>query len=107
MTNNPTHGNGTQEFQDFFTPEAAAQAMAEALIPGLQARYTTTGNPVKVLEPSVGSGNLIGPLLASNVPMDVTCLDIQEWCLNHVVETARGKGYRVAIMDDHVVVSNY
>jgi len=105
--NNTLHGNGTQEFQDFFTPTDVAQAMADAIMPGLIAKHQATGNPVDVLEPSVGSGNLIWPLLKSGVPMRITCLDIQQWCLDYVEKTAVELGYSVDKTETTIIVKNF
>lgn len=82
------HGRSTKEFQDFFTPPEVASKLAEHLLAELKGGET-------ILDPAVGSGALIWPLLAGGKPLTVLCMDIQQDYIQHVGEEAIKKGYVV------------
>ena len=101
MTRHIVHGRGTKEFQDFFTPPTIAAKLAQYLIDKADPAITTT-----VLDPAVGSGNLIWPLLASSKPFKVYCLDIQQDYLEYAAKEAKRLGYTVSTEPFGLSISN-
>ncbi len=96
-------GNRTKEFQDFFTPSV----IAEDLFTEYKKYLKPSPYVNKILEPAVGSGNLIWPLLKSDFLVDITCMDIQEEYLKHLKEEAEKRGYKIKIRDDGLLsISN-
>ena len=96
----PKHGRSTKEFQDFFTPDAVAQELAACMLAQIE-DYSV------VLDPAVGSGALIWPLLAGGKPLTVLCMDIQQDYIQHVAEEAIKKGYAVEKTHFGVSIKNH
>lgn len=88
------HGRATKQFQDFFTGEATAEQLAARIMADWHERGETA---VRVLDPAVGSGALIWPLLRDwpKGQLCVLCCDIQLDYLEHVRDKALGLGYGV------------
>ncbi len=96
-------GNRTKEFQDFFTPNKIAEDLFTEYKKYLKPKPYIN----KILEPAVGSGNLIWPLLKSDFLVDITCMDIQEKYLIHLKEEAEKRGYKTKIRNDGLLaISN-
>ncbi len=93
-------GNKTKEFQDFFTPDKIAQDLFSEYKKYLKAAPYVN----KILEPAVGSGNLIWPLLESEFLVNITCMDIQIEYLNHLKVEAEKRGYKTYIRNDGLLV---
>ena len=104
---NMQHGNATKEFHDIFTSEEDAEAIKHDMYDNLKALYETTGVPVEILEPAVGTGNLIWPLLATDVPIDVHCIEIQRDYMEYLLNKAEMLGYNISTFEGTVVVSNH
>ena len=89
-------GRQTAAYNDFFTPDAVAVAMAEHLRPALRKR---AGQVVRILEPSAGTGNLIWPLIQvaqeEGCILDITVIDLQDDYLDYIAEKARSLGFEV------------
>jgi len=100
------HGRATKEFQDFFTKKSTARQLFKLMRPEMEAKQKELGRPLQLLEPAVGSGNLIWPMLKSGIPMEVACMDIQRDYLEYVVKKAKKKGYRVTLLEHGIKVSN-
>ena len=98
---NLKEGNRTKEFQDFFTPDKIAEDLYKQYEPLLKKIYK--GKRLKILEPAVGSGNLIWPLLASKYKVDITVMDIQQDYLDALQGLAKDKGYKVKIKKDGLI----
>jgi methylase of polypeptide subunit release factors len=92
-------GRQTVQFQDFFTPPAAAKELAEHLRSWLSERAP---GPIRVLEPSVGSGNLLWPLIEAardvGCDLEITAIDVQGDYLEHVAAEAKKLGVEVVIV---------
>jgi hypothetical protein len=86
-------GRGTKQYQDFFTPSDVSQQLATRIM----ADWTARGERfVRVLDPAVGSGSLIWPLLERwEHGLEVLCCDIQADYLAFVEEKAQALGYTV------------
>jgi 2-polyprenyl-3-methyl-5-hydroxy-6-metoxy-1,4-benzoquinol methylase len=93
------HGRSTKEFQDFFTPPAIAEELAGHLLKQLKGGET-------ILDPAVGSGALIWPLLASDKKLTVLCMDIQQDYIQYVGDIAKKKGYLVIKQPFGLSISN-
>ena len=99
---NLTDGNRTKEFQDFFTPESVSQKAFD-----LGKKYLKKNKVNKILEPAVGSGNLIWKYLESEYQVEVTCLDIQPKYLEHTWRIAEDKGFKPFMRDDIMRIKNF
>jgi hypothetical protein len=87
-------GRGTKQFQDFFTPPDVSRQLAERIVADWHAKGE---QHVQVLDPAVGSGSLIWPLLELwDRGLEVLCCDIQTDYLMYVEETALALGYQVS-----------
>jgi len=89
-------GKRTKEFQDFFTPKDVAKDLFKQYKDYLKAPPYVN----KILEPAVGSGNLLWPLLKSKYKVDITCMDIQKEYLKFLAKKSKKKGYKVKIDKD-------
>ena len=97
-------GNRTKEFQDFFTPEKIAKDLFNEYEKYLKPKPEIN----KVLEPAVGSGNLIWPLLESDYNVEITCMDIQKDYLEHLRDEAISRGYSLKPREDQLLcIKNY
>jgi predicted RNA methylase len=90
------HGRGTKQFQDFFTPAAISQQLADRIMADWRAAGETD---VTVLDPAVGSGSLIWPLLAEwEHGLVVLCCDIQQDYLEAVRAKCLALGYKCELV---------
>jgi type I restriction-modification system DNA methylase subunit len=82
MTTHLKTGRMTKTFGDFFTPPETAERIAEAIWPDIVATHKRLGRPVRILEPSAGTGSLLKPLIAlshrDRIPLDITAVELQE-----------------------------
>ncbi len=99
---NISDGNRTREFQDFFTPDDISLALFKKYKSYLKPKPHIN----KILEPTVGSGNLIWLILESDFLADITCLDIQEDYLIHLKEIA-SKKYTTKIINNQLHIQNF
>ncbi len=92
-------GRQSVENQDFFsTPE-----MANSIANDIAAMHSEAH--ISILEPSVGTGTLIWPLL-ENVKCTVSVLDIEEDYLQYVAAEAKTRGYSVSVVNGLLTISN-
>jgi len=103
---NMIKGKRTKEFQDFFTPYSVSQKLFEMYYEHLKKTYEAKGRRLRVLEPAVGSGNLLWPLLDSDVPVTIVCMDIQEEYIEHLAEKAKDQGYTIGMEKGLLTISN-
>lgn len=103
MSKHLIHGRSTKEFQDFFTPPNAAEQVAQFLLSSISDNSVVT----TVLDPAVGSGNLIWPLLASDKKFQVYCIDIQLDYLTYVATEAKRRGYSVTKEPFGLCITNH
>ena len=96
-------GNRTKEFQDFFTPDKIAKELFEQYKGYLKPKPYIN----KVLEPTVGTGNLLWPLLESEFNIQATCIDIQFDYIKALAKTAKEKGYSLSKDKYGLVISNF
>ncbi len=99
-----TQGNRTKEYQDFYTPNKIALKLFEEY-----KKYLKTKPYInKVLEPTVGAGNLIWVLLESEYNVKITCLDIQEDLISELNLEAKRRGYWSHLAQDSglLIISN-
>ena len=94
-------GNRTKEFQDFFTPKEISKELFNHY-----KKFLSKKKVNKILEPTVGSGNLIWPLLKSKYKVEITCMDIQDHYLKMLAKHAKKKGYKVTKTENYMKVSN-
>lgn len=87
-------GRGTKQFQDFFTPPEVSRQLAKRIV----SDWAVKGEQhVRVLDPAVGSGSLIWPLLELwDHGIEVLCCDIQADYLAYVEKKALALGYQVS-----------
>ena len=95
------HGRSTKEFQDFFTPPDVATEFVSHLLASMPTDKVTT-----VLDPAVGSGALVWPLLSGGKPVKVYCIDIQQDYIQYVAEEAKRRGYTVTKEPFGIAISN-
>jgi ubiquinone/menaquinone biosynthesis C-methylase UbiE len=100
-------GKRTKEFQDFFTLTDISKDLFNKYKDLLYEAYKEKKKPLKVLEPAVGSGNLIWPILEMDIPVEVTVMDIQEDYLKHVYAKAKELGYNIEFRKDLMRIKNY
>ena len=95
-------GNRTKEFHDFFTPEEASRNAFKG------SKHILKKPPYinRLLEPSVGSGNLIWPFLESEFLIDFAVIDIQESYLNDLKKVSEEKGYYTYLKDKKLHITN-
>ena len=100
-------GKRTKEHQDFFTTSEISNNFFDKYKDLLIEAYNEKQKPLKVLEPAVGSGNLIWPILKMEIPIEVTVLDIQKEYLEHVYKKAKSLGYSIEFRKDLMRIKNY
>src|SRR5262245_26433368 len=85
-------GRGTAEFHDFFTPIEIGKEIAEKVLrPRFREHKRLKGDtPLRMLEPAVGSGNLIWWAMQiaheEDIVLDLVVIDVQTDYLKYVYE---------------------
>ena len=99
-------GRRTKEFQDFFTTKDVTDKFFETYKVEIDKIYEIKQKRLKLIEPAVGSGNLIWSILEYSVPVDIKCMDIQLDYLEFVQKTAIKKGYNTYIKNGILHIQN-
>lgn len=94
-------GKATKEFHDFFTSSLTAQEIANDLL-----QHAVDGNIISILEPSVGTGQLIWPLLSNSDKLIISVNDMQEEYLKYVIDKACALQYKIEVVDGFITISN-
>jgi len=89
-------GRQSTDNQDFFSTQEMGNIIAQDI--------TTKG--VTILEPSVGSGALIWPLLERVESVAISVNDIEEDYLQYVAQEAKNRNYHIEVSDGLLTISN-
>jgi hypothetical protein len=98
---NITGGNATKEFNDFFSPLTVGKEILSHI-----SALNSENTPLTVFEPSVGTGQLIWPLLEGKEKVIISINEIQDEYLHFVIDKAESLNYKVKVVDNFITISN-